>query len=364
MQPELPPDQTPDSGIDSSLTCPGSTAQVPPGRLDRYHLLPIARVAANMDIVCVHTTGSYLFQGMGLPLFLMLSFVLVARRREPKPFFVNLKDRTRRLIWPWLFWGSLHVLLVTVEYYREDHSAAWLEKWMPMLFYGLWFLVFIYLADLIASPVLHALRNVPDRVFVPAAVLLGWVWVYRVVGAEPVSHVILGYMASGTTGVFFGCAIGRMLGTPPKNRWRWVLGSLFCVGLWYFCRDHIWTGNMRAVGWAEHILGADDPRKKMNELHWLMTRYHLAMLVLLACFQWQGVRSKALEYWGSLTIGIYILHYGVKRYNDLSMYLLAEYLPVEPGFYHSPTVRFWVAWVTTALIVAGFKRLPGFKRFL
>ena len=319
----------------------------------RFHLLPAARLAANLDIICIHVSGAYLFGGMGLPLFFLLTFALAARRKTPKPFLENAKARFARLMGPWLFWSVVHWLAVFAAYGRGEPGVYPIildtPLWVTLTY--LWFLPFIWVMEVLANPVLHACRRVPNRVFIPAALLLGLATVYLLLGyikVHPVQHRVVGWWLFGTPLIFFGAAIGRMLSIRDKSRRaRVLLIALLLCGWWYYKRGQFWQYGMDLKGFAQYVLGADDPGRVMGMLHWNMTRYVLAMAILLAALQWPARNIRPLTYLGTLTIGIYMLHFGVWKFDDLLAWLAVRLPGVPESAYYSGMLRFVLVWVTT-----------------
>lgn len=323
-----------------------------------------------MDIVYVHLTGAYLFRGMGLPLFFLLTFALTARRHDPKPFRTNAKARFARLMSPWLFWSAVHWLAVVSVVLRgdSDAGAAFLNSPVWSVLTYLWFLPFIWVMEVLANPLLRACRGVPNTVFVPVAVLLGLAALYGPLGyvtVSGVSHEVVKWWLFGLPAIFFGSAIGRLLSVKDaRRRARWMLIALGACVWVYLRRGHFWTLHMDAKGYAASVLGADNPAEIMAMLHWDLCRYVLAMLVLLAAMQWRAVNIKPLTYMGTLTIGIYMLHFAVMKYDDLLACIATRLPGVPESAYHSDMLRFALVWCTAAAIVAALKVTPGFRRFV
>jgi fucose 4-O-acetylase-like acetyltransferase len=142
---------------------------------------------------------------------------------------------------------------------------------------------------------------------------------------------------------------------------------LIALGVCAWCylrRGRLWAWHMDAQGFASSVLGADDPARIMGLLHWDLCRYVLAMLVMLAAMQWRAVNVRPLTYLGTLTIGIYMLHFSVMKYADLLAWSAVRLPGVPETAYHSDMLRFVLVWGVTVVIVATLKVTPGFKRFV
>lgn len=111
-----------------------------PIRLNNWDRL---RIIAALDTAALHLTGDYLFFGIGLPLFLLLSVALAVSKPKIPDTKRFIRQRIERTLIPWLFWSLIISVSLTCYYTVRGKSAfEWVDMWM--VFYGpqihMWFL--------------------------------------------------------------------------------------------------------------------------------------------------------------------------------------------------------------------------------
>ena len=145
------------------------------GAPERIANLDRLRIAAMADIVAFHAAGEYVLGGMGLPVFLLTSVALSARKREPPALPGWLAKRVPGLLIPFVFWSLVYGLWIVVLNLRYDRSMF--EGYHArMLLFGtaihLWFLPFILVANTVAIIVQTICRKVEDRQFLGVTLVL------------------------------------------------------------------------------------------------------------------------------------------------------------------------------------------------
>ena len=149
----------------------------------RYPLLDLLRVLAMGDIVSIHVTGRYLFAGLGLPVFIIAALTLAFRKPTLPKLGESARLRTRRVLWPWLVWSAAYGIgYVLLAVKSPDTSLRDLfDPWMVVAGTSvhLWFLPFIFVAELAALAALRCLHRVPSPAVVATSLLLGVVAIGR-----------------------------------------------------------------------------------------------------------------------------------------------------------------------------------------
>lgn len=113
------------------------------------HAWNVLRIVAMLDIATFHLSQRYLFAGVGLPVFLLLSMSLPAmapRSGDRRTFW---RRRVARLTGPWAFWTLALATLNVVRAVRHgEPPLGWAEP--KMLLQGVethfWYLPFVTLA--------------------------------------------------------------------------------------------------------------------------------------------------------------------------------------------------------------------------
>ncbi|MCB9618640.1 MAG: hypothetical protein H6724_04205 [Sandaracinus sp.] len=107
------------------------------------------RVVAMLDIASFHLTHEYLFAGIGLPTFLLLSMCLPSMAPDPGNRRAMLRRRVERLAGPWAFWTAVLATIHIVRAVKHGEPPfGWFEP--KMLLEGVethfWYLPFVTVA--------------------------------------------------------------------------------------------------------------------------------------------------------------------------------------------------------------------------
>lgn len=161
---EAPDEQVSIAGTRS----PGALlSDVPPRRAIVHHWNRL-RVLAMFDIASFHLTHEYLFLGIGLPVFLLLTMSLGPSAKVAPEWRVVLQRRLARLAGPWLFWNL--ALLAFLSFREMRHGEPPFGWTHPFMLFGgvqphMWFLPFATVAGLLVAFVDRRVRR-----FSPTAV--------------------------------------------------------------------------------------------------------------------------------------------------------------------------------------------------
>lgn len=362
-----------------ALRTPATTKPASP----RYPVLDALRIVAMMDIVSIHVTDKYLFWGMGLPVFIIVA-VALAVRKPALPRWDELpgaaRKRAARVLGPWLVWtaffGVNRVLWASL-----DPSKAIDGLFYPWMFAAgtsihLWFLPFIFVAELAVLGVLIPLRRVPTPIVISGSVglALACIWVTGRVydGASPVygpmtmdsqdyaqRAALFGWMVRkswlfGTASVALGVALGRTLSLSARGSAaprRWLLGGAAVLFAMYFM-------------WAH----ADTPIIHGHAI-WQWWRQCAALLAIAVAVQFTGPTPAWLMRIAILTMGIYLLHGWVgSRLGQLlgTLYELSIWQFIWPlgSVMHHRIGKVLVIWSVTALLVMLLRRISIMRRVL
>ncbi|MEM9420546.1 MAG: acyltransferase [Planctomycetota bacterium] len=288
----------------------------------RYPLLDALRIVAMMDIVSIHVTKHYLFWGMGLPVFIIVAVALSVRK--PKlPGWGRLpgvaRKRAARVLWPWVVW-TIFFGINRLFWAGVDPNKSVEGLFYPWMILGgtsmhLWFLPFIFVAELAILGVLAPLRRVPTRVIIAGSLVLAvgcivltgavYDWASPKYSAMSMSSPDYAERAAyygwtvqkswlfGTASLFLGIALGRILSLSASGKAmprRWLLlgaGGLF--GLSFV--------------WANF----DNPVIHGNAI-WQWWRQMCAFAAIALAVQVTGKTPAWLMRIAVLTMGIYLLH--------------------------------------------------------
>lgn len=342
----------------------------------RYPLLDALRIVAMMDIVSIHITkpGQYLFWGMGLPVFIIVA-VALSVRKPALPTWTDLPGaackRAARVLLPWLVW--------TVFFGCNRLLWTWLDpgKSAGDLFYPwmvasgtsihLWFLPFIFVAELAVIGVLHPLRRVPTWAVIGGALALGLaalVWTGHIYDLKsPVYGPLsmdskiyseraaeFGWMVRkswlfGTASICFGVALGRTLSLTESAKPRRLL---LLVAALLYSLYFVWDRTHTPID--GHAI-------------WQWWRQCLALLLVAAAVQFTGKTPGWLMRIAILIMGIYILHGWVSSRLGTLLGLLYD-MPVWQFIWpigsvmHNRFGKLAVVWLVTAVLVALLRRTP------
>ena len=353
-----------------------SPQPAPPPTL-RYPVLDGLRVLAMMDIVAIHITkpGQYLFWGMGLPVFIIVAVALSVRKPE-LPTWADLpgaaRKRAARILLPWLVWtvffGLNRLLWAGLDPEKTVGDLFYLWMLPSGTSIHLWFLPFIFVAELAVIGVLHPLRRVPTWLVVAGAfalglgaiVLTGHVYDLRSATYGPMTMdskqyteraALFGWMVRkswlfGTASICLGVAVGRVLSLSESSKpRRLLLGAAAGLFGLYFVWDRT------------HVL-ID------GHAVWQWWRQCFALLLIAVAVQFTGPTPRWLMRIAILTMGIYILHGWVASRLGMvlgHLYELSIWQLIWPigSVMHNRFGKLAVVWLVTAGLVALLRRTPA-----
>ncbi|MEM1107246.1 MAG: acyltransferase [Planctomycetota bacterium] len=360
-----------------------------PNASPRYPVLDALRVIAMLDIVSIHVTdpATYLLGGMGLPVFIITAVALSVRRPE-LPTWRRWPGaawkRAGRILLPWVVWcvffGISRALggAMTPDRSVADYFYPWM--WGSGTSIHLWFLPYIFVAELAVLGVLAPLRRVPTGLVIGGALALAGacvVWTGAVYDEHAAAYWAMsmdsddyderakffGWMVRkswlfGTASVCLGVAVGRTLSLSAASRrrlfspQRWLLiGAVLLVGL-HFVWDR-YQNNPLVHG---HAI-------------WQWWRQTWALLLVAAAMQFTGNTPKWLMRIAVLTMGVYLLHGWVNLRIDQGLRLLYDTSVwrvlwpignVTENYYG----RISSVWLLTLLFVALLRRNKTVRRVL
>ncbi len=276
-----------------------------------------------MDIVSIHVAGDYLLWGMGLPVFIIVAIALGVRK-PALPGGSELpgaaRKRAVRVLLPWVVW-SVFFGINRVFWAGVDPDKAAGGLFYPWMILGgtsmhLWFLPFIFAAELAVLGLLAPLRRVPTGVVIAGALGLAIVCIVWTGAVYDNASPIYGPMSMtsddyaeraalygwtvrkswlfGTASVCLGVALGRTLalsagGSATPRRWL-LTGA---AGLWALY--YVWANAENNPVIHGHAI-------------WQWWRQMFALLLVAVAVQFTGKTPAWLMRVAVLTMGIYLLH--------------------------------------------------------
>lgn len=349
----------------------------------RYPVLDALRIVAMMDIVSIHITGHYLLWGMGLPVFIIVA-VALGVRKPALPGWGELpgaaRKRAARVLMPWVVW-TVFFGLNRIFWAGVDDEKTVTGLFYPWMVLGgtsmhLWFLPFIFVAELAVLGVLAPLRRVPTGLVIAGAVGLAVVCIVLTGAVYDDARLIYGSMSMrsddyaeraalygwtvrkswlfGTASLCLGVALGRTLslsvgGSATPRRWL-LGGAVVMFGLFFV--------------WA-HV---DNPIIHGHAI-WQWWRQMFALLLVAVAVQFTGKTPAWLMRIAVLTMGIYLLHGWVaSQWGNFCQLLYGtiiwdtiwrvDYL-MENRY-----GKVAVIWLATALLVVLLRRSSALRRVL
>ncbi|MEM9915273.1 MAG: acyltransferase [Planctomycetota bacterium] len=309
------------SGTEVKPNEKNSTGPGPSGS-PRYPVLDGLRIVAMMDIVSIHVTGHYLLWGMGLPVFIIVAVALGVRKPE-LPEWSDLpgaaRKRAVRVLMPWVVW-TVFFALNRMFWAGVDSEKTIAGLFYPWMLLGgtsmhLWFLPFIFVAELAVLGLLAPLRRVPTGVLIAGATGLAALCIIWTGAIYDQASAVYGPMTMrseeyaeraalygwtvrkswlfGTASVCLGIAVGRALSLSPRGgvapRRILLAASAVLFGL-YFVWDRL-----------------ENPIIHGHAI-WQWWRQMLALLLVAVAVQFTGKTPAWLMRVAILTMGIYLLH--------------------------------------------------------
>jgi len=346
----------------------------------RYPVLDGLRILAMLDIVSIHVTGEYVLWGMGLPTFIIVAMALAVRKPD-LPTWSDVpavaRKRVVRVLWPWIVW--------TVFFAANRLLWAWMDpgKTLDGLFYPwmiaggtsmhLWFLPFIFVAELAVLGILAPLRRVPTPAVIAGALALAvgcvaWTGalydanapVYRPLSMKSEDYAerarLYGWVVRkswlfGTASVCLGVAVGRTLSlsrsTTPRR-------GLFVGSVLLFAMYFVWDRFETPI--HSHAI-------------WQWWRQFFALLCVAAAVQFTGRTPAWLMRIAVLTMGIYLLHgwvgsrlgHALNHLYDVSIW---RFIWPLGSLMQNRYGKVAVIWLCTAALVALLRRSRRVRRVM
>ncbi len=277
---------------------------------ERNDLVELLRFLAAGGIVWFHVGGPGSWIGhSSLLVFIALSVFFAVTNK------VGLRRRAR-LLTIWLFWSLVYTMLKVLQAaFQNQQIISEFEPWM--IFVGpilpLWFLPFVFIANTILAGYFSSPRIKPGfsenaaLLFVLLAVLLA----SRVSYGPPVDQWILGI-----GGVAVAVSVIRSIEKPT------------------------YVATLLAVLIGAQLI-ARTPQAKM---------FILGAAISSVFLLWAPTyRSDIMNKLGSLSLGIYVLHHGVV--------VVLKSIQLDA----SPAVFAVIVLISSTILTAAFRLIPGFK---
>lgn len=346
-------------------------------------MLDMLRIIAMLDIVSIHVTGRYLLEGIGLPVFIIVA-VALSVRKPILPAWDQLPEaasrRALRVLWPWGVWTAFFSLNL-IFWAAFDPEETVRTLFYPWMLAGgtsvhLWFLPFIFVAELATLAVLHPLRRLPTRAVILGAVALAIGCVVMTGAVYDAARPIYGPLSMdseiyaeraafygwtvrkswlfGSASVCLGIAVGRTLSLHDSATPRRVLLIAAAVGLGLY---FLWSRQMPGAPIQGHAI-------------WLWWRQFAALLAVAVAVQFTGSTPPWITRVAVLTMGIYLLHgFVASRLGDLlgSLYntpAWSSFLWPIGSVLHHPLGKLSLVWLLTAGLVAVLRRSRTWRRVL
>lgn len=289
----------------------------------RFVWLDALRALAIMDIVSKHAgvvvagpdglptrSFDHAVFGMGLPVFLLCSIALGARRSPPRPFKQHARLRAARLLKPYAVWWLIYLLFNTARHaVTGEWRFATLTSLNPAHLvlgteYLLWYLPFILVAEVLANGLQQATDAWSERK--PAWATGAWSllsvlflvliphpgWIGKGLPDGELLVVAFGWYRS-IVCVPLGIALALAMRRRRQNPWMlFVLG--LAAGVFVLCCESI----VSQVPWPV-------------DARWAQRMGVGVCLVCVACLLPERLPKPViacLGQWASWTFGIYLVH--------------------------------------------------------
>ena len=344
----------------------------------RFPLLDVVRVAAMLDVVSIHVVDRPLFWAAGVPAFIVMSVALAVRRPDPLPLKTLVPRRADRVLVPWLWWSAVFGLS-SLASTLTNPAVALSDTFYPWMGLAgtrihLWFLPFIFVAEVAAALAVRRLRWVPTSWLVGGAVAAAVVllsatgWLYDQVAPAYEGMTLgspdaqerarfYGFMTHrcwlyGTVSVCLGVALGRVLSLSRRRGLR-----------------VLWAGSVAMLALAV-VMQAAGPQRLQNwgvspsvAAQWLAQA--VAFAVVTTGFQVTGRGFDRLEKVAALTMGVYLLHKWVDlRLADAELIFGAGQWTASIPWLTDGIGRTLLVWAATTVLVAALRRWRAMRRVL
>ena len=233
---------------------------------------------------------------VGFIIFLLTFCVFVVNKSEPYVMADLIKQKSRRLLKPWLFWSAVYggLGLVKMVYLNVPFSDVFSPT---MILTGtrihLWFLPFAFFAALLLALIHRRICNVSNSLTIVTAILIGVVCVLgcsviqsRIQPPKPLAQWTLGLPA-----IPLGFAIGRIaLLRKAEDRRNMYLVVVFATTA--ACTIFAWLGNGTWMGYGSTFA----------------IRYCVSLAIVCSALHWKGNFGPISSKLATLSYGIYLIH--------------------------------------------------------
>jgi len=233
---------------------------------------------------------------VGFIVFLLTFCIFVVNKPEPYAMAHLIKQKSGRLLKPWLFWSGIYGLLKLLKIVYMNVSFS--EVFSPtMILTGtrihLWFLPFAFFAALLLALIHRRIVNVSKSLTIITAILIGVVCVLvcsiiqsRIQPPKPLTQWTLGLPA-----IPLGFAIGRItLLRKAEERRNMYLVIVFSTTV--ACALFAWLGNGTWMGYGSTFA----------------IRYCVSLAIVCSALHWKGNFGPISSKLASLSYGIYLIH--------------------------------------------------------
>ncbi len=296
------------------------------GRMWSFEYL---RILAAFGIVWFHNGAAPLhWLGLaGLPVFLLISFSLLARTVPDAPLAVFATARARRVLLPWLFWSAVYLVLGLLRQWR--HGTPFFEPWMVLTGFSLhlWYLPYLFAV----SAVLYWVRLMSPAADGPAGVAVCAALAMAILTANAVWLSGMPPFDQWLTAVpmtLFGHALGRIALIHVDQTRRSAVAAVLAM-VTAACAARLFIPG----GYGQDAVVA-----------WL----GLTLFVAVGALPLPA--SAAVRLLAPLTLGIYLIHPLVM---DMFSRLIGE---------SGSPLRVVLVFCASAAVVNGMKKLPMMRR--
>ena len=258
---------------------------------DHLNTFDALRVVAAFGVVYFHVVDApdRLIGYAGLPIFLMLSAILLTMTPPHLDFRAYAVRRAKRLLVPWLAWSAVYLVINGISRIHHGRNLFALFDWRSLLVGSsihLWYLPFAFFMAIMLWILLRVMKNRLQLIVIPVFIALSVV-LLELSGWLP-SRLNLGAPTAqwlyGLPSITIGATIGLIMRSPNVNLTRYLLimctvvAELECVRL-------IFVGH--------YDVGVS---------------YGLAIALICFCLIYRQRHARWIKALSDLTLGIYLSH--------------------------------------------------------